>query len=1147
MEENIVANNLNIVLNRQKPKSAFQVTLYRLSIQDEAFNKLQLSLPYALNYDFADEIDSRADFFWRNLYKLSQDKYLKFYENNIKKIQESIKSQDFYLKTYDLTPHFIDYTLGMDLNTVAEAISIELKNPGVEIKENDMIIVEEVGVADETTEEQAKTKKSQIILLGFVTNITKSLKFGDFFTQNINLFNIGKMYSIAKIATDPSVAEYSIKGLDLKFLDIPVKSDIFNGKDVFQIMESIYVNFFFGKILDKKSEIIEYVMDEKKVKNFDTFNVLFPFVYTLYLYQKDYNADFRLCAISNGKHQAFIEYVRNALRVWLPTYKTVNEVITSALNSAMYDYFFDYDGKLIVRPPLYNYFPLNNYNISERQEPVKPNISPSNPRFESAMRQYQIEKREYDNNKTIPTFKWGEDFVISRDMITDFIYDKNNTDIEVRTDAYFTWAYQGTFENIAPQFYEDIPALVKFGFRNETPYNNPNAQSEKTARLLAMIYNMKTNHSSRSLTISVKMDKPLIQSKFELGRLYYIDLPELRAMEDNGEELQQIIDSGTKITSKGIMGYLVKIKKAYNYGSYVVYNLVFTYCRNIEILDLKKYENASGSLTGEYGAIIEDLYNIYGDNPIANPNPYGFMAKLQQKRTTITSNEFEREKRNALNKFVTVLKESGYYNNIPIFKTMPSIMDLIELTYSDTETKNAIANSANKKVADTTTTSDLAATEDNLLVYKSYRFKSGIFFKYDINAGRFDFAPRDNYPYKGSVREILFSPEEENKFLTEFELKMVNSGMLNNAGSIDNYQTNYQNSIVLLTVSGSANASISRDNGKIAQFRTRMPIIAATNDDYYKISQKLLNRIIEMDADLMDRTKCPWVSNMFWKYSTSSNKNNTDSESGTNWETSQLGQSYQIYPFLYDQITQFTHNAVINKGTVPSTLFNISNIKKDLPIGKLIARQNGYVGITDEVAQADWGTNNTVIDLVRDNTYYFSPAFFFNMQNLLNFNTVTTTISEQDAAQFVEKGVSDGSEFIKAHKEGRAIDFILPAQEDFFINAQGKIVGNVPGQYTEIVRPMPFVMFGLNGNYTLKPQIFNFFEQLLPLYFDKIVKTKVILQIDKNELKGLTGDNLTPDIVKMGVYNYHIEVRDKNYLNIGSEVFATKHGVTGNA
>ena len=74
-----------------------------------------------------------------------------------------------------------------------------------------------------------------------------------------------------------------------------------------------------------------------------------------------------------------------------------------------------------------------------------------------------------------------------------------------------------------------MPALLSFGFRNHEPYNNANAQSYSAARMLSIIYNAQVNNQSRTLNVQLKMDKPLAQYKFQLGRLYYVDLPDIKS------------------------------------------------------------------------------------------------------------------------------------------------------------------------------------------------------------------------------------------------------------------------------------------------------------------------------------------------------------------------------------------------------------------------------------------------------------------------------------------------------------------------------------------------------------------------------------------------------------------------------------------
>ena len=1088
------------------PQSAFKVTLYRLVVNGATSGQDDhtTTLPYALDYDFEHEVDSRYDFFWRNLYNLDEPTYFKFYEDNVNRLIKSIQDAEFDLQYYDLTPYFIGYTLSMDLNTIAEAISLDIKESEFEVKTNDMIIIEEVALNDQAN----ALPDSQIIFHGFVTDITNSLGYGEFLTQKLTVLNFGKIYSLARISVDASVSGFGITGKESVLVDIGVQTDIFTGLSVFEVIKKLYEAFFFAKIKDPTAtDTIEYVLDLEKIKAFENFNVLFPFVYSLYLYNIKYNPDFKLCSITNGKHKAWNEQLRGAVQLFMPSYKTANDIISGSLTSAMYDYYFDYNGELIVRPPLYNYFPLDNFDPATQQ------------------------------------FRTMGNFVITRDMIQNYDYIKNNMDIETVSTAYFTMPYIGVFDRVPPQFYEDLPALIKYGFKNEKPYNNPNAQSEKTARVLAMIYNVRGNSAQRTLNIKLKNDKSLAQFKYQLGRVYYIDLPDLQSIQTIGEQIQPLIDNNTKITNAGVMGYLTSIKRGYEYENFIVYDLTFTYIRDIEIIDLAKI--------GDNQSVLEDLYSIYGDNPLSsNPNPYGFMSKLQQNdndATEVPIPEFDAKKKSALADFELVLREQNYYNNIPIFKTLPSVIDLIELTYSDTETQKKI-NENTKKLAETTTASDTPPVNQDMLVYKSFNFKMERFFNYTLknNNSLISYnkplytVPIDVFPYFLAVEhDNKMDPASEDRISKVFQDKLKGQTV------ISNYQTQRYATpqFKLVKVDNAKTFGISDNNSQIYMFRTWMGTKGANGDDFTKISQKLFNRIIEMDADLTQTSGMPYYNNMFWKYGTSSDGNDMTvavGASGTSWTGLTIGEpQILVYPYLYASHDRWA----LQDGSLSyiRQTYNIpSTLKKNLPRGYLLKkdRTSGFVGIIDGqdcvipqdiVNYEDYNTNSSPLNHTLNGDYtFFSPAWFFNLQTIIFYNTILSLCEGDDSATLADKGITEGSELLKAHKEGRAIDFIMPARAP---------IGTA--------QPMPFVMFGLNGNYTVNDTKFAFFEDLLEVYFDKVVRTQNVMKVNQNLLRGITDPKVAPVMVDMAVYIYHIEVADKNYLNMDSEVLFSSAKRTG--
>jgi hypothetical protein len=136
---------------------------------------------------------------------------------------------------------------------------------------------------------------------------------------------------------------------------------------------------------------------------------------------------------------------------------------------------------------------------------------------------------------------------------------------------------------------------------------------------------------------------------------------------------------------------------------------------------------------------------------------------------------------------------------------------------------------------------------------------------------------------------------------------------------------------------------------------------------------------------------------------------------------------------------------------------------------------------------------------------------------------------EDDLINLNKIGIEEVPDEIKSHKDGRAIDFFLPARSE---NNNGFTTLN-SGETIEI---MPFIYPGLLGNYYLKNDVYDDFEDILKRYFDKIVRSKQKINLDINKLKGIKS---TGEKKSYAVYIYHIEVSDKYWLNPTSELIKT--------
>jgi hypothetical protein len=456
-------------------------------------------------------------------------------------------------------------------------------------------------------------------------------------------------------------------------------------------------------------------------------------------------------------------------------------------------------------------------------------------------------------------------------------------------------------------------------------------------------------------------------------------------------------------------------------------------------------------------------------------------------------------------------------------------------------------------LAETTTTQDTPPVIQDMLVYRSYNIKMQRFFSYTPqNNNTFISYGEPLYTLESlpNIFPYFVAVEHDNTKTSEFEdrISIDFQKALKGKTIINNYETYEQGTPRFnLVDSNSKQFGGTDNNSQIYMFRTWMGKTGAGGDDFSKITQTLFNRIIEMDADLTqaDLTQnagMPYYNNMFWKYGTNANGNVMNNvvggASGTSWTELTIGeQQIVIYPYLYASHDSWAlqdnmDNNIKQIYDIPSTL------KRDLPMGYMLQKSSvpGLWGTgtpcvlpLDCVKLEDYNTNSSPLNHTLDGDYtFFSPAWFFNLQTILFYNTILSLCEGDDSATLADKGITEGSQLLRAHKEGRAIDFVMPARAP---------IGTA--------QPMPFVMIGLNGNYTLNDKSFNFFELLLERYFDKVVKTQNVIKFNQNIQRGINDPSVEPIWVYYAVYIYHIEISDKNYLNMDSEVLFPHSQRTG--
>lgn len=1124
--------------------STFQITLFKLLVngggKDDKLNNL-------LKYDFRNATDYSGnpiclyDLYWRSLlYDASGKKfidnttYLAKYDNEITDLLNKFNSATYTFEGstnasqgIDLTKYFDGFTLNLTLNSLSEAAMLEFRESDIKIEENNLIEIKENGT---------------LIFLGFVSKVQNSLEYENFYTQKVTILNVGKMYSISKITFNPSLADYAIRGKDVKIPNQTIFEHIFSNKTTFAIMDFLMTYFFLSKQIPptapaSNSFDFAYVLDPKKIDNLDTFNIIFPMIKSLELYMQKVNPDFTMLKIKNGNHKTYNQGVTQGLKNYKPQFKTASQVLDDTVKATLYDIFVDYDSSVVVRPPLYNYLPMG---LDATNDP-----------------KYTKTGVVYNDNIG---FNIASEFVIPRKNILNHIFTEDNTKLEIRTDALYTWPLYGEIsEQIdKPQFFEDVPGLIKYGFRNEATKNNPNSLTNKMARVLAMFYNHQVNNSSRTLHISLKTDLDINHLTYHLGRLYYIDLPDVNL--DEGIALQ--IDTSKNNTNSasiyGIVGYLINIKKDYKYDSYTVYDLEFSYIRNVQILNLANILNGGN----EKNKILLEIYNI--------THPYGIVETMQlTNNQNISVQDYISQKTTELNNLEQQLKK---YSTFPLFKTLPSIMDMIELTYGDSETKNTIVQNVNNSQPTTDTSSDGVQSDANYLYYGSYKVKMERFFRPSFSSGENIIQyndPTENGTIKrasmftSAVKDIInnnTNPQQwENNFNRFSKAVIASAGSSVSAsaynqssGTFDSLESpikNYQSVINTsfkfdllnpqLKTSGLLALYQQGDNSTLSIFGTRFPKVLKGGIRLDNICQKLFNRIMEAEADIWDTWGQDMCEALF--YDT------------VKWDDATPGIATTLSSDLVTQIIDdnisFEQGAGQTENTT-STLFNGLKMSVDkLPKGNFLNTKltTGSVVWVDQINSGKLyndsnlgvigsdaiASQNAYYKELYDNDIFFSPAFLFNMLTIIQNNTLLTNPTTDDLLTLKKLGILENGSPLQSHKDGRAIDFFLPARDE-----NGNGTATISGKQVPI---MPFIYPNFLGTFNISTGTYDTFEKILKINFDTIIRTKNIINFDLNVLSG--NSKVVTNAQPYAIYIYHVEVANRDFLDPITEFMDGANGI----
>lgn len=403
--------------------------------------------------------------------------------------------------------------------------------------------------------------------IGFVTKVSLSQRFSETSLLNVTCEGISKMLSLNPTINSNAVAPQfkSVAG----FISGEDKTQTTSDANVVNVFSTFFdgLNAYdlFVKLLsdtlgvtpveeDKTAYSMRLVSDPEKLKILPyqyakPLLVLYHYAVTYSTLRKvnlsgaqGYGSHIILARLDNNvnqeKLQAYLLMIRSQFDLFWSNMTTPITVLQTLANNTFLEIFEDRSGVLILRPPRYN--------------------------------------------------TWIEGDVIEEHNFIEWTQSIDDSSLKSRSDYQWSIPALGVQNEFCGGYYQDIPALLKYGFRIDSPKSSPSVQSEIDAAVYSALDVTKSNGNTRTFELTV----PLTQ-EYKLGRLYYF--PDSGSVSKNGT-----------ITSKGFVGYLTNIITTITPGNVDIHRLTFKYMRSAECIEtnIKEEGGEEEGLTGKATTIL---------------------------------------------------------------------------------------------------------------------------------------------------------------------------------------------------------------------------------------------------------------------------------------------------------------------------------------------------------------------------------------------------------------------------------------------------------------------------------------------------------------------------------------------------------------
>lgn len=417
----------------------------------------------------------------------------------------------------------------------------------INIEANDIIeivninqnkLLSKTTVADETNQVVSDDVNRNTQFIGFVTKVSLSQRFGSVSLLNVTCEGISKVLSMNATISNNSVApQFSsvtdfIAGEDStqktsSAAVVNAFSSFFDGLNAFDLFTKLLSDVLAVSPVeeDKTNYTLRLISDTEKLKALP-YQYAKPLIVLYHLAlsistirEIGHQTHIVLAQLENNvnqeKLQAYLLMIRNHYDLFWSTMTTPISILQTLAANTFLEIYEDRNGILILRPPRYN--------------------------------------------------AWIEGDVIEEDNFIEWNQSIDDSTLKSRSDYQWSIPAIGVQNEFCGGYYQDVPALLKYGFRIDSPKNSPSVQSEIDAAVYSALDVTKANSNTRTFELTV----PLTQD-YILGRMYYF--PINKSLVGN-------------IKSTGFVGYLSTIATTISPGNVDIHRLTFKYMRNAELMD----------------------------------------------------------------------------------------------------------------------------------------------------------------------------------------------------------------------------------------------------------------------------------------------------------------------------------------------------------------------------------------------------------------------------------------------------------------------------------------------------------------------------------------------------------------------------------